>query len=83
MVHLLWKTTPQSISPLCQCKLKQWLEEHTRKHTRKGGKWLTEAGQCRNAITTHTHAVVDRRHGVPHMRGTDANTNASTATKRA
>ena len=21
--------------PLCQCKLKQWLEEHTRKHTRK------------------------------------------------
>ena len=31
----------------------------------------------------HTQAVVDGRHGVYHMRGTDVNTNASTPTKRA
>ena len=31
----------------------------------------------------HTQAVVDGRHGVSYMRSTDANTNASTVTKRA
>ena len=30
----------------------------------------------------HTQAVVDERLGVPHMRDTDANANASTPTKR-
>ena len=29
---LLWKTTTTKHIPLCQCKLKQWLEEHTRRH---------------------------------------------------
>ena len=68
--------------PLCQCKLKQWLEEHTRKHTKM---WQ---------VVDRVRAVQERHHHThrqwwmggmvcPHMRGTDANANVSTPTKRA
>ena len=66
---------------LCQCKLKQWLEEYTRNTQER---WqVVDRARAVQERHHHTQAVVDGRHGLPNMRGTDANANASTPTKRA
>ena len=67
--------------PLSQWKLKDCLEEHTRKRKRKV--LCCCEGQGSEGRREHTGSAGSEAPSVPKMGGRDGNTNTSTATKRA